>query len=69
MDEFRSIDDGRYTNVSELIIAGFRLLEDDEGKLIALRKAIEVGRDSGRAIHFDPQKHLQTLKAEEKSNG
>ncbi|MDF0692299.1 type II toxin-antitoxin system ParD family antitoxin [Aquirufa ecclesiirivi] len=53
-----SIDDGRYTNASEVIRAGLRLLEDKESKVIALRKAVNDGIASGRSIHFDPKKHL-----------
>ncbi len=60
------IDDGRYTNASG---AGLRLLEDEESKVIALRKAVNDGIASGRSIHFDPKKHLQLLKAGRKSNG
>jgi antitoxin ParD1/3/4 len=32
---------GRYKNVSEVIRAGLRLLEDEEAKVIALRNAIQ----------------------------
>jgi antitoxin ParD1/3/4 len=59
---------GRFKNVSEVIRAGLRLLEDEEGKVIALRKAIQEGKDSGIAHNFDPEKHLQELKAKRKTN-
>jgi antitoxin ParD1/3/4 len=59
----------RYKNVSEVIRAGLRLLEDEEIKLIALRNAIQEGIDSGIAHDFDPKKHLQELKAKRKNNG
>jgi hypothetical protein len=36
---------------------------DEENKIIDLRKAIDEGLNSGRAQHFDPQKHLTSLKA------
>ena len=59
---------GRYKNVSEVIRAGLRLLEDEENKVIALRNAIQEGIDSGIAHDFDPDKHLQVLKARRKRN-
>ena len=54
---------GRYKNVSEVIRAGLRLLEEEEIKVIALKTAIQEGIDSGIANDFDPQKHLESLKA------
>ena len=54
---------GRYKNVSEVIRAGLRLLEDEESKVIALRSAIQEGIDSGIAHDFDPKKNLENLKA------
>lgn len=70
-DQFvsRQVSAGRYKNVSEVIRAGLRLLEDEESKVIALRKAIQEGIDSGIAHDFDPKKHLQELKARKKVNG
>ena len=64
-----SVNDGRFNNASEVVRAGLRLLEEEENKIIALRKAINEGIDSGRAINFDPKKHLEVLKARKKSNG
>jgi antitoxin ParD1/3/4 len=63
------ISEGRYTNVSEVIRAGLRLLEEEESKVIALRMAIKDGIDSGLATDFDPQEHLTSLKAKRASNG
>jgi antitoxin ParD1/3/4 len=60
---------GRYKNVSEVIRAGLRLLENEESKVIALKNAIQQGIDSGIANDFDPEKHLQHLKDKRKSNG
>ena len=37
----------RYNNASEVIRAGLRLLEDNESRVLALKKAIEEGLDSG----------------------
>ena len=64
-DQFVSsqVSVGRYKNVSEVIRAGLRLLEDEDSKVIALRKAIQEGIDSGIAHNFNSDKHLQELKA------
>lgn len=58
-----SISTGRYKNVSEVIRAGLRLLEEEESKVIALKNAIQEGIDSGIAYDFDPKRHLESLKA------
>jgi antitoxin ParD1/3/4 len=62
------IREGRFKNVSEVIRAGLRLLEEEESKVIALRNAIQKGIDSGIAQDFDPQKHLESLKEKKHSN-
>lgn len=62
------IAEGRYKNASEVIRAGLRLLEEEEQKLLALRKAIEEGEKSGIAVDFDPKSFLESLKAR-RSNG
>ena len=58
-----TISDGRYTNASEVIRAGLRLLEEEENRVLALRKALQEGMDSGRANDFEPKKFLESLKA------
>ena len=70
-DEFvqSRIKEGRFKNVSEVIRAGLRLLEDEENKVTALRNAIQEGIDSGIAHDFDPVKHLESLKAKRRANG
>ena len=70
-DQFVSsqVSAGRYKNVSEVIRAGLRLLEDEESKAIALRSAIQEGIDSGIAHDFDPKKNLENLKARRTANG
>ena len=65
----KQISDGRYKNVSEVIRAGLRLLENEENKVMALKNAIQEGIDSGTAHDFDPEKHLQELKARRRNNG
>jgi antitoxin ParD1/3/4 len=61
-----SISKGRFNNVSEVIRAGLRLLEDEEGRLSVLKNAIQEGIDSGIAENFDPKNHLVVLKARKK---
>ena len=61
-----SISRGRYKNVSEVIRAGLRLLEEEESKVVALKNAIQEGIDSGIAYDFDPQKHLASIKSSRK---
>ncbi len=70
-DEFvqSSISAGRFKNVSEVIRAGLRLLEDDETKIEALKSAISEGIESGINLDFNSQDHLIQLKAQRSSNG
>jgi antitoxin ParD1/3/4 len=63
------ISEGRYTNASEVIRAGLRLLEEEENKVTALKTAIREGTESGIAKNFDPKKHLESLKANKRKNG
>lgn len=70
-DEFvrDQIAAGRYKNVSEVIRAGLRLLENEESKTIALKNAIEEGIKSGVSHDFDPTQNLAELKAKRRLNG
>ena len=61
------IKTGRYKNVSEVVRAGLRLLEDEENKINALRNAIQEGIESGIAHDFNPKTHLENLKAKKKN--
>ena len=60
---------GRYKNVSEVIRAGLRLLENEESKVIALKNAIQEGLSSPRVENFDFDENLKNLKAEKRKNG
>ena len=60
---------GRYKNVSEVIRAGLRLLENEESKVIALRNAIQEGLNSPLVEDFDFDENLKRLKAGKKKNG
>lgn len=63
-DEFirRQLTSGRYKNVSEVIRAALRLLEDEERKISALKSAINDGIESGIAEDFNPALNLKKLK-------
>lgn len=64
-----TVSNGRFSNASE-VRAGLRLLEEEEeeeeSRIIVLRKAIREGIESGRAVDFDPKKHLEALKSGKK---
>jgi antitoxin ParD1/3/4 len=70
-DQFVSsqVSVGRYKNVSEVIRAGLRLLENEENKVIALKDAIQEGLNSPRVENFDFDENLKRLKAKKRANG
>lgn len=55
-----------FSNSSEEACAGLRLLEEEESRIIVLRNAIREGIESGRAVDFDPKKHLEAPKSGKK---
>jgi antitoxin ParD1/3/4 len=60
----RKVREGRYGSTSEVIRAGLRLLEGEEEKLDALRRAIDEGIASGPAEPFDVDDFLTRKTAE-----
>ncbi len=58
---------GRYKNASEVIRAGLRLLEGEENKIHLLKNAMNEGIESGIAKNFNPDKHLELLKAKKRN--
>ncbi|MFN4909575.1 MAG: type II toxin-antitoxin system ParD family antitoxin [Bacteroidota bacterium] len=57
-----SVSGGRFSNASEVIRAGLRLLEEEENRIAELKRAIGEGIESGIATRFDPNTHLAALK-------
>jgi antitoxin ParD1/3/4 len=64
-DQFVSsqVSGGRYKNVSEVIRAGLRLLEDEESKAINLRNAVNKGLESPIVENFNFDENSKQLKA------
>lgn len=60
------ISEGRFKNASEVIRAGLRMLEEEENKITALKKAINDGIESGIAENFNPKQHLESLKSKKR---
>ncbi len=56
-----NIEGGRYNNVSEVIRAGLRRLEEDEMRLAAIRTALIEGEESGIVEDFNPEAFLRKL--------
>ncbi len=65
----KSIHSRRYNNVSEVIRAALRRLEEDETRLAALRAALDEGEASPDVMDFNPTSFLQEMKAERRNNG
>jgi antitoxin ParD1/3/4 len=51
------------------MLAGLRLLEDEETKVIALKNVIQKGLESPRVENFDFDAHLTKLKSLKIQNG
>jgi antitoxin ParD1/3/4 len=59
----RQVESGRYATASEVVRAGLRLLEEQEAKLEALRRAIDDGDASGPAEPFDVDAYVADRRA------
>ncbi|MEM1087783.1 MAG: type II toxin-antitoxin system ParD family antitoxin [Pseudomonadota bacterium] len=57
----QEIASGRYTNRSEVVRAGLRLLQDESDKLKALRAALRKGLDSGPSKSVDEAEFLARM--------
>lgn len=56
------IESGRYNNVSEMIRAALRHLEEDEARLAAFCAAIDEGDASPDEVDFDEEAFIAGLK-------
>ena len=57
-----SIAGGKYNNVSEVVRAALRHLEEDEARLAAFCSAIDEGDASPDVVDFDQEAFIQELK-------
>jgi len=57
-----SIAGGRYNNVSEVVRAGLRRLEEEEARINAFCSAVDEGDSSPDLLDFDEEAFIQELK-------
>lgn len=58
------IQQGRYSNASDVVRAGLRLLEDQEAKLRLLRQALDEGEASGEPVELDVEAFIADLRSQ-----
>ncbi len=63
-----TIEKGRFNNVSEMVRAGLRLLEEEETKNERLRAALLEGKNSGTVENFDRDARLKAIHEKYKKN-
>ncbi|MBR9912864.1 MAG: type II toxin-antitoxin system ParD family antitoxin [Gammaproteobacteria bacterium] len=56
----QQIAEGRYASASEVVRAGLRMLEENEQKLITLRRLLDEGEKSG-AADYSYERLMQEL--------
>jgi antitoxin ParD1/3/4 len=59
----KKIESGKCNSVSEVIRTALRLLESEEQKTEALKKALVIGEKSGFVKKFDPKQNLKKIHA------
>ena len=65
----KQINERPNKGINDVITASQSIADEEERKLIELRKAIQEGVDSGINYDFDPVQHLKTLKLRRMDNG
>jgi antitoxin ParD1/3/4 len=55
------INEGRFQSVSEVVRAGLRKLEEDEAKLLVLRRKLQAGENSPLVENFDGEDFLAAM--------
>ena len=63
-----NIAGGRYNNVSEMVRAGLRRLEEDEARVAAFCTAVDEGDASPDVLDFDEEVFIQELKESWRQN-
>ena len=58
------IQQGRYSNASDVVRAGLRLLEDQEAKLRLLRQALDEGEASGDPVELDFEAFIADMRGQ-----
>ena len=56
------IESGKYNNVSEMIRAALRRLEEEEAKMAAFCAAIDEGDASSDVVDFDEEAFMEEIK-------
>ncbi|TDR88215.1 type II toxin-antitoxin system ParD family antitoxin [Enterovirga rhinocerotis] len=56
------VNEGRYSDVSDVVRAGLHLLEEHEAKVKALRAALVAGEESGEPRPFDNAAFLKRMR-------
>lgn len=56
------LESGRYSSASEVTRSGFRLLEDEKRKIIAINGALIVGERSGMARSYNNEKFKSKMR-------
>ena len=63
------LENGRFSNASEVVREGLRLLEEREMKIIELRREIQKGLDSGSSGPWDKEAFLSNMRAKASKKG
>ena len=56
------VEAGRFSSASEVVLAGLRLLQEEETKMAKLRAALEAGEQSGAPVVFDVDDFIASRK-------